>query len=65
MKEKKLSYNEAYDRIQEIQRLIENDEVDLDDLTGLLKEAGVLLKLCKDKLFKVNEETQKIIDNLE
>lgn len=65
MKEKKMSYNEAYNRIKEIQGLIEQDEVDLDDLANLLKEAGSLLALCKDKLLKVNEETQKIIDNLE
>lgn len=65
MAKKQLSYTEAFNRLQEIQQLIENDQLDIDELSFVLKEASGLLKICKDKLFVVNEETQKILNDLQ
>jgi exodeoxyribonuclease VII small subunit len=66
MKEEKgLSYKAAFKRLQEIQELIESNQLDVDELSGILKEASSLLKLCKDKLYIVNEETQKIVENIQ
>lgn len=65
MSKKVLSYKEAYSRLQEIYNLIEDNKLDVDELTLVLKEASLLLKLCKEKLFVVNEETQKILKELE
>ena len=64
MAEKKISYNEAYARLEEIRELIENNKLDVDDLSDKLKEASDLLKICKEKLFKVNEETKKILEEI-
>ena len=63
MAKKELSYKEAYARLEEIQALIESNRLDVDDLSNKLKEASVLLKICKEKLFAVNEETKKILEN--
>ncbi|GHT09198.1 hypothetical protein AGMMS49525_18240 [Bacteroidia bacterium] len=38
--------------------------MDVDELSTVLKEATVLLKVCKDKLFVVSEETKKILEGL-
>ncbi len=62
---KKISYNEAYSRLQEILNLIEDNQLDVDQLSEKLKEAATLLKLCKEKLFVANEETKKILDEME
>lgn len=64
MKKQEISYTEAFNRLQEIQDLIESDKVDVDELTTLLKEASILLKICKDKLFVINAETQKILNRV-
>ncbi|MDL2241551.1 exodeoxyribonuclease VII small subunit [Bacteroidales bacterium OttesenSCG-928-L03] len=64
MAKKGLSYNEAFDRLSEIQALIEEDKLDVDQLTTVLTEANALLKLCKDKLFKVNEEASNILKSI-
>jgi len=64
MAEKELSYKEAFTRLEEIQLLIENNRLDVDDLSDKLKEASALLKVCKEKLFKVNEETKKILEEI-
>ena len=64
MAKKELSYNEAYARLEEIEALIESNKLDVDELSDKLKEASALLKICKDKLFKVNEETKKILEEI-
>ncbi|MDL2243788.1 exodeoxyribonuclease VII small subunit [Bacteroidales bacterium OttesenSCG-928-J19] len=64
MAKKGLSYNEAFGRLREIQTLIEEDKLDVDQLTDVLTEANVLLKTCKDKLFKISEETAGILKNI-
>jgi exodeoxyribonuclease VII small subunit len=64
MSEKKWTYKEAYSRLEEIRELIENEKLDVDDLSEMLKEVSGLLKICKDKLFVANEETQKILKEI-
>jgi len=64
MAKKELSYKEAYARLEEIQALIESNRLDVDDLSDKLKEASVLLKICKEKLFSVNEETKRILEEM-
>ena len=59
-----MTYNEAYSKLQEIVSMIESNELDIDELSLKIKEASALLKICKDKLYKANEDTQKILDEL-
>ena len=64
MAKNQYSYSEAYSKLQEILSQIENNQLDVDELSSKIKEASSLLKICKDKLFVANEETKKIIDNI-
>ena len=64
MPKKELSYKEAFARLEEIRKLIESNSLDVDDLSEKLKEASGLLKICKEKLFSVNEETKKILEEI-
>ena len=65
MATKKLSYAEAFSRLEEIQRSIESNRLEVDELSVVLKEAAALLQVCKDKLFTVNEETKKILETIQ
>ena len=40
---------------------MENDELDLDMMGKQLKRAQTLIKLCRDKLTKTDEEIKKIL----
>ncbi len=60
-----MTYSEAYSKLQEILSQIENNQLDIDELSSKIKEASSLLKICKDKLLVANEETRKIIDRIE
>lgn len=65
MTTKKVSYNEAMTEIEEILDKIENEELDVDELAEKVKRVSVLLKICKDKLQKTNEEVEKILKEME
>ena len=64
MEQEQLTYKDAFKRLQEIQQLIEGSKLDVDELSTVLKEATALLKVCKDKLFVVSEETKKILEGM-
>jgi exodeoxyribonuclease VII small subunit len=65
MATKEISYTEAFERLQAIQGQIESNRLDVDALGAALKEAAGLLQICKDRLLKVNDETQKILEDLQ
>ena len=47
--------------LQAITHKMENDELDIDQMSEQLKRAKELIKLCKDKLTKTDEEIKKIL----
>lgn len=59
------TYNEAVAKLREIVADIERGELDVDLLAERVKEAARLIKLCKEKLFKVDKEVKKILEELE
>jgi len=54
-------YEQAYQELQTIVRHMENDELDIDQMSEQLKRAQQLIKLCKDKLTKTDKEIKKIL----
>jgi len=45
-----MTYREATQELEEILRAIENDSVDVDELTQKVQRSSQLIKLCKEKL---------------
>ena len=58
---KEIKYEAAFAELQAIVRKMENDELDIDQMSEQLKRAKELIKLCKDKLTKTDEEIKKIL----
>jgi len=65
MATKKLTYNEAISEIEEILDKIENEELDVDELAEKVKRVSTLLKMCKDKLHKTNDQVEQILKEME
>ena len=61
MTAKKETYEQAMNRLEEIVTRIESGELDIDSLSKQLKEAQQLLKICRDKLYKTDEEIKKML----
>ena len=58
---KGMKYEEAIQELEQIVRQMEEGELDIDTLGEKLKTAKELIKFCKDKLTKTDEEIKKIL----
>ena len=56
-----IKYEEAFAELQALVQKMENDELDIDQMSEQLKRAQELIRLCKDKLTKTDEEIKKIL----
>ncbi|MDD4754579.1 MAG: exodeoxyribonuclease VII small subunit [Prolixibacteraceae bacterium] len=61
----KITYNEAVTEIEEILNKIEQEEFDVDELAEKVKRVSTLLKICKDKLMKTNEQVEQILKEMD
>ncbi|MBP6273051.1 MULTISPECIES: exodeoxyribonuclease VII small subunit [Hallella] len=58
---KETKYEMAISQLEEIVERLENNQLGIDEMTAQLKKAQQLIKLCKDRLTKTDEEIQKIL----
>ena len=65
MAKKELKYAEAMQEMEEILSQIENEELDVDELSSTVKRVSFLVKVCRDKLFKTEAEVEKILKEME
>lgn len=57
-----MTYAEAMTRLEEIMGKIQGGKIDIDELAGLLKEAQELVKFCREKIYKVDEEIKSLTE---
>ncbi len=58
------TYTEAFEQLQQIVKQMEDADISVDDLADNIKKATKLIKICKDKLTKTEEEVHKTIAEL-
>ena len=57
-----MKYEEAIKELENIVSQIEKNELDIDQLTERLKVAQQLIKHCRDKLYKTDEEIKAMLE---
>ncbi len=65
MKDLKISYEEAYNELQEIVSNIENDDISIDILSEKVKRASELIQYCQLKLRETEKEVNNIIKQMD
>ena len=60
-----LSYNQAVVRLEEIMNSIQCGSMDVDSLAVALKEASALVKYCRARLFKVDEDIKQLLEGID
>ena len=60
---REMKYEAAMRQLEEIAAKMETGELDIDSLSEQLKTAQKLIKQCKDKLTKTDEDIKKILGN--
>jgi exodeoxyribonuclease VII small subunit len=63
-KKSKLNYEVAFKELNAIVRDIEQENIQLDELSAKIVRANELIAFCKERLRKTEEEYQKAIDGL-
>jgi exodeoxyribonuclease VII small subunit len=63
--EMKLSYDKAFEELQEIVQEMEEGEIGVDDLSVKVKRAAELISICKEKLSSTEEDVQKILKGID
>lgn len=58
-------YESAMHELEGIVKKLENNALDIDEMSAQLKRAQALIKLCKDKLTKTDAEIKAILDENE
>ena len=60
-----MKYSKALKRLDEIISKIENEEIDVDELSDRVKEAVGLIKVCKNKIEKAEMEVKQVVKDFE
>lgn len=61
----KESYSAAIAELEEIMRKMQNPDCDIDSLSAYTTRALQLLKLCKERLTKADQEVTKCLEELQ
>jgi exodeoxyribonuclease VII small subunit len=64
MKEK-TNYTEAFAELQRIVADIERGEIPVDELSEKIKRAGILIRICKEKLTRTEEDVNRILQDMD
>lgn len=63
--EKKETYTQAFDELQEIVADIEDGEISVDQLSEKVERAAKLIKICKTKLTTTEESVNAVLRELQ
>ncbi len=64
MKAEDMKYSEAIAELEAITARMQSPDCDIDSLASLTSRALELLKICKEKLFKTDQEVKKCLETL-
>jgi len=65
MNEEKLTYKDAMASIEEIVAKLEDNKMDVDELSVGVKKVSELIKFCKSKLKETEAEVDKILADMD
>ncbi len=63
-KKEQISYTEAFEELQSIVNEIQGSSISVDELSGKVKRAIELIKICQEKLVTTEEDVNKILEEL-
>ncbi|MCI5706346.1 MAG: exodeoxyribonuclease VII small subunit [Odoribacter sp.] len=63
--ENKLTYKEAMVEMEEIVAKLEDNQLDVDELSANVKRVSELIVFCKSKLHDTEEEVEKILKTID
>ncbi len=65
MGKKEVKYGEAVDELNQILADLEAERIDVDQVSGKVKKAVELIKICREKIENTEIEVKKIVKDFE
>lgn len=65
MATKKQTYSESLKELDEILQKLETEDINLEELSPLVKKAAIIIERCKSQLLETDLDIQQMLDNLE
>lgn len=65
MKSKDVKYTEAITELEGIVEELEAENIDVDTLSEKVKRAAELIRICRSKLYKTENEIKVVIEELQ
>lgn len=65
METKDITYSQALAELEQIVRTIQDENCDIDKLSTYTARAVQLMKICKEKLFKTDQELKSCLEELQ
>ena len=65
MAKKTLTYQIAIDELEDILSKMENNELEIDQLSSEVKRASELISFCKDKLKATEKNVENILEKMD
>ena len=65
MKESKMTYKEAMEEIESVVEKLEDNRLEIDELSAQVKRVSELLTFCKAKLHETEEEVEKVLKEMD
>ena len=62
MTKKKLTYEAAYEELEQILQALQEEDIGLDSMAKSLSRAKELIEFCREKLHAVEEELENLYD---
>jgi|YelNatPaOPRAMG01_1025707.scaffolds.fasta_scaffold02031_15 exodeoxyribonuclease VII small subunit len=62
MAKSKKTYSEALEELDQLLQKLEKNEIPLEDLTNIVKQATELIQFCQNQLFETDAEIQKLFE---
>lgn len=63
-KEKKQTYEQAYQELEQIMEDLQENKVSVDELTATVKRAAALITFCNEMLRATEAEVEKLVKKL-
>ncbi|MDD2489259.1 MAG: exodeoxyribonuclease VII small subunit [Bacteroidales bacterium] len=61
---KSKTYTEKFEELTKIIKELEGTDITIDDMTSKINQAIILLDQCKESLHEINEDVNKIIEEI-
>lgn len=61
----RLTYKQAMDEIEAIVKTLEDNKMEVDELSGKVKRVAELIAFCKTQLHQTEEEVENVLKSIE